>query len=104
MLEAHRWPGNVRELRSAIARAAAFTTESEICAEDFSIGIRSNGDKDAVDGNRLRLEEVVRRHIMEVLDHHADGKPVEAARLLGIDRKTLRRKLVKYGQTLEEPQ
>jgi len=44
----------------------------------------------------LPLAEVKRRHVMEVLQA-CTGNRTEAARILGVDRKTLYRKLVAYG-------
>jgi DNA-binding NtrC family response regulator len=95
LLEACPWPGNVRELRSAIARAAAFATGSEIQPEDFPTAIRSNHNHRLVGGGSLRLEDAVRQHVLDVLSR-TRGKQAEAATLLGIDRKTLRRKLRQY--------
>ena len=48
------------------------------------------------DPNLLSLEEVDRRHIMKVIDH-CHGNRTNAAQLLAIDRKTLYRKLLRWG-------
>jgi two-component system response regulator HydG len=45
----------------------------------------------------LPLEEVERRHILRVLDS-VDGNKTLAAQILGVDRKTLYRKLERYGE------
>jgi two-component system response regulator HydG len=48
-----------------------------------------------VEGGSLRLEDAVRQHVLDVLNR-TRGNRAEAATLLGIDRKTLRRKLRQY--------
>ncbi len=96
----HGWPGNVRELRNAIERAVAMCVGTEIAVEDLPERIRNYRGghvHESLDGNlELSLEEVERRHILRVLDSK-EGNKVAASLVLGIDRKTLYRKLVRYG-------
>jgi DNA-binding NtrC family response regulator len=99
-LLAYSWPGNVRELRNVIERALALTHHDQLTVEDLPENVRhpagavsvpvSLVDVDA--GNILPLEEMERRYILQVLDQ-LDGNRTLAARLLGVDRKTLYRKL-----------
>ncbi|MCD6187110.1 MAG: sigma-54-dependent Fis family transcriptional regulator [Desulfuromusa sp.] len=97
-LLAYHWPGNVRELRNVIERALAFTDHDQLIMEDFPEQIRRpNGGVSlpaslVATGDILPLEEMERRYIRQVLDQLNDNRTL-AARLLGVDRKTLYRKL-----------
>ena len=98
-LLAYRWPGNVRELRNAIERAVALTRYDRIAVEDLPQRVRETPPGDAgagLDGEIESLEELERRHIMQTMDAVSDNRTL-AAQLLGIDRKTLYRKLKQYG-------
>jgi two-component system response regulator HydG len=94
------WPGNVRELRNAIERAVAMAQHTLLTVEDLPERIRDYrgivvapaSDTDL----ELPLEEIERRHILRVLDAN-HGNKVAASASLGIDRKTLYRKLMRYG-------
>lgn len=100
-LLAYHWPGNVRELRNVIERAVALTLHNQLTLEDFPSQIRQPDGAmpqtvhfvDA--GNILPLEQMERHYIQQVLDQ-LDGNRTTAARLLGIDRKTLYRKLKEH--------
>lgn len=94
----YRWPGNVRELRNVIERAVALTRHDRLTLEDLPTKLRQEltGD-DRISGldqqtNLLPLAEVERRYIERVLEESGGNRSV-AARILGIDRKTLYRKL-----------
>lgn len=97
-LLAYPWPGNVRELRNIIERALALSCHDLITLEDLPEQIlHPDGDSplppSLVDpGTILPLEEMERRYIHQVLEQ-LDGNRTLAARLLGVDRKTLYRKL-----------
>ncbi|MDX2480197.1 MAG: sigma-54 dependent transcriptional regulator [Desulfuromusa sp.] len=97
-LLAYNWPGNVRELRNVIERALALTRHDQLTIEDFPDQLKNlNGavplPASLVDaGNILPLDEMERRYIHQVLEQ-LDGNQTLAARLLGMDRKTLYRKL-----------
>ncbi|HEY5372764.1 MAG TPA: sigma-54 dependent transcriptional regulator [Polyangiaceae bacterium] len=91
-LLAHRWPGNVRELRNVIEYAvtvAAFDHLSE-CDLPEAVQSRRVGPDLRVDDPRWSAVE--RQHIEAVL-RSVDGNRARAARMLGIDRRTLHRKL-----------
>lgn len=100
LLMDYPWPGNVRELRNAIERAVALTRWSQLAAEDLPPSVRQF-DVDALDAAGVdaaalpTLDELERQYIRRVLDRCEDNKS-EAARILGIDRKTLYRKLERY--------
>ncbi|MCW5798594.1 MAG: sigma-54-dependent Fis family transcriptional regulator [Nitrospira sp.] len=97
LLQRYWWPGNVRELEHAIERAVTLSPYSVICPEDLPPAI-----KDAVPEGLARaqgwvtLEDLERKHILQVLDSHARDLG-RSATILGIHRKTLLRKLRHYG-------
>jgi len=95
------WPGNVRELQNCIERAVALTRHETLVPDDLPEKIRdferSHVLVAADDPTELvRMEEVERRYILRVMDA-VGGNKTEAARILGLDRKTLYRKLERYG-------
>ena len=93
-LEAHTWPGNVRELANAIERLAVLGDEGIIEAED--VAFIEAGAANGQSGPGLSLDRVEREHILKVLERF-QGSRTEAAQALGIDRKTLREKIRRYG-------
>lgn len=99
LLKAYPWPGNVRELRNALEGAVALTGKSWIEAADLPARIRDTAVGLAkVAGaaeHRLSLRELEREYILEVLRQVAGNKS-RAAEILGMDRKTLYRKLAEY--------
>jgi DNA-binding NtrC family response regulator len=106
-LTSYDWPGNVRELRNAIERAATLADAAEIRASDLPPRIRAAASPAAtrvMEASRrnLSLRDVERSYILEVLRQHGGNKS-RAAEILGLDRKTLYRKLDEYGSA-EDPQ
>jgi two-component system response regulator HydG len=94
------WPGNVRELQNCIERAVALTRGEEISAEDLPEKLRRHRPQQVLaDGADLSslttLAEVERRYILLVLDAVGGNKTLAASKL-GLDRKTLYRKLEQY--------
>jgi DNA-binding NtrC family response regulator len=94
------WPGNVRELRNAVERAVAMTRFEKIAVEDLPEKVRAYRQSrlvlDSEDPTELvPMEEVERRYILHVL-RTVSGNKTLAARVLGLDRKTLYRKLQIY--------
>jgi two-component system response regulator HydG len=94
----YRWPGNVRELEHCIVSAAASARYDHITAEDLPERVRGPvlpaGDRHSED--LLSLKELERQHILEVL-HSVGGNKALTSRHLGLDRKTLYRKLKEYA-------
>ena len=97
-----RWPGNVRELQNCMERAVALTRYEEVTVEDLPEKIRnyrrshrccSTGDDPA---ELLPLEEMERRYVLRVMEA-VGGNRRQAARILDLDRKTLYRRLDRYG-------
>jgi DNA-binding NtrC family response regulator len=90
------WPGNVRELENIVERAATLTQGSKISLEDLPLNIQDiQGEgqfiEDAVE-KTLPLQQVEWNYIRRVLKKMG-GNKYQTAHVLGIDRKTLYRKL-----------
>jgi two-component system response regulator HydG len=97
----YTWPGNVRELQNCMERAVALTRTQEILVDDLPERIRKYRVTDMlIPGNDpselVSIEEVERRYILHVLEVVGGNKAL-AARILQLDRKTLYRKLERYG-------
>lgn len=90
----YSYPGNVRELEHVIERATILSNE-EIGIDDLPAKLRSAASPIHADNQMATLEEVERRHILEVLSASNADKST-AARNLGIDLSTLYRKLKRY--------
>jgi len=96
-LMAYDWPGNVRELENAIECALALSSDSVLTADDLASAPDRASAPNAPDSNELvPLEELERRAIMNVL-RETGGDKLAAARLLGIGKTTLYRKLKEYA-------
>lgn len=103
LLSAHRWPGNVRELANTLERAVIMARGEPIEAQHMPEALRPAPPElksaDALPvavGSDMSLESAERDQIRKAL-LRSGGKRVEAARLLGLSRRTLYRKLDKYG-------
>jgi DNA-binding NtrC family response regulator len=96
LLMDYPWPGNVRELENIIERAVTLARGEKVTPEDLPQAIHgSRGDRKVIDDaadKTLPLEEVEKEYILRILDK-TGGNKYQAAQLLGIDRKTLYRKL-----------
>ena len=98
----YQWPGNVRELRNAMERAVTLSKGKKLRLEDLPETIRNYQSRTMVIASdrpeELRsLEEVEKRYILHVLDT-VDGNRTLTSKILGLDRKTLYRKLIRYEQ------
>jgi two-component system, NtrC family, response regulator AtoC len=90
------WPGNVRELEHAIERILILEDTDIIQERNLpSYIIRQQGDLQIFPEEPITLEELEKKYITFVLKK-AKGKKIEAARILGINRKTLSAKINKY--------
>ncbi len=101
----YNWPGNVRELRNAIERAVAMCHGRDVAVDDLPERMRMYRPGPTRPGTEPEVEqtldEVERRHILRVLAAH-NGNKLAASHSLGIDRKTLYRKLLRYGVDREQ--
>jgi two-component system response regulator HydG len=97
-LLAYHWPGNVRELEHCIVSAAASARYDHITAEDLPERVRGPGpmSHDKNPDGLVSLKELERQHILEVL-RSVGGNKALTSRHLGLDRKTLYRKLKEYS-------
>ena len=117
VLEGHLWPGNVRELENTIQRACVLATGDILLPKDIPLGVPAT---EQAPGGPIPMEEAI-----EVLLRHAQSDPnvellpwlereftvhamrqkrgnqVQAAKLLGITRATLRKRLERFGITRE---
>ncbi|HEY3242008.1 MAG TPA: sigma-54 dependent transcriptional regulator [Phycisphaerae bacterium] len=108
-LLAYEWPGNVRELQNCIERAVALTRYEQLTVDDLPEKIRSYSRPPVLlvrdSAELVPLEQIERRYILSVL-HAVHGNKTTAAQILGLDRKTLYRKLERYahvsGQASDE--
>jgi two-component system response regulator HydG len=97
------WPGNVRELENCIERAIALSRFEELTIEDLPERIRTyRPDHFVMTADDVEeiisLDELERRYIARALKL-LNGNKARAAQLLGVDRRTLYRRLGKYAST-----
>jgi DNA-binding NtrC family response regulator len=96
MLIDYAWPGNVRELENVIERAVTLTRSEKISPDDLPPAVQgARGDRRVLDEaaeKSLPLHQVEKEYIKKILEK-AGGNKYQAAHALGIDRKTLYRKL-----------
>jgi DNA-binding NtrC family response regulator len=93
---AYDWPGNVRELENAIERAIALGSGPILHAGDLPTNLQyGTGDRLPQNDELLPLDELERRAILRAL-REAGGDKLAAARMLGIGKTTLYRKLKQY--------
>ena len=111
----YRWPGNVRELRNCMEHAVAMARSPLVSGDDLPDYVRASRGAQASaarpgkrepalsapvndpDAPLQSLFEVERQHVLRVLDS-AGGNKTMAAKILGIDRKTLHARLTRYEQ------
>ncbi len=98
LLQAFKWPGNVRQLRTMIESVCILTPGKEITPRQLPDDVRQDPEA----GPQLRLtvgmtvRDAERELIRATLAEH-NGNKAKAARILGLGRKTLYRKLEEYG-------
>jgi PAS domain S-box-containing protein len=94
-LMVHDWPGNVRELENAIEHAFVLCRDDFIRVDDLPehIFATCNGPSMSPD---LTLQDIEKTAILQALQRH-HGKKVATARELGVDKNTLRRKMIRLG-------
>ena len=105
MLERYNWPGNIRDLESAVVGAVAMS-DGTVRAKDLPERVRrfsgKSGDQAKANGadhseheDLVPLSEIEGRYVTKVLEHTRGNKQA-AARVLGIDRKTLDRMIKRH--------
>jgi DNA-binding NtrC family response regulator len=93
-LREYHWPGNIRELENVIQRVVVMTEGDRIDAADLPSMVRFSVPSEG--SVHLTLAEVEAAHIRNVLAS-VTGNKTRAAQILGIDRKTLRENLKRFG-------
>jgi transcriptional regulator with PAS, ATPase and Fis domain len=98
LLRLHDWVGNVRELRNVIERAVLVADGPVLRAEHLPEDWRTSttAGREPEGTSLTTLKEMEARHISRVMEH-THGQVGEAARLLGVHRNTLARKIREYG-------
>ena len=109
LFESRQWTGNVRELRNAIERISIFVRNKNVTADDIR-ALRLHTD--VVSSERLvsalreailseqsgeNVSELVERELLKIALAECSGNVTQAARLIGIDRTTLHRRIEKFG-------
>lgn len=103
-LDEYTWPGNVTELQSVVEKACVFAEDVNVIRKhhiESAIGL-SEFSIPNIDTAPLTLDAIEAAHIRKVLKL-AEGNQTRAAKLLGIDPKTLYRKLKQYQMLANEP-
>jgi DNA-binding NtrC family response regulator len=94
ILFSYDWPGNIRELENVLEEAAILTSESFIRKDDLPLSLKERTFKKSKPS--LLLGSVIKDHIQEILTL-SHGNRSKAAKLLGISRRTLIRKIKEYS-------
>ncbi|MEO8512366.1 MAG: sigma-54 dependent transcriptional regulator [Ignavibacteria bacterium] len=96
LLTHHHWQGNVRELESVIERAVISSETDMLGRHNFRfLSSNENDDENFTMGGNLELKDLEKVHIRKVLEENGWNK-LQVAKILGIDRKTLYKKIKEY--------
>ena len=103
VLQQANWPGNVRELAHTIESAVIVTSHEIILPDDLPVTLRKSVPAGPASefSDLVTLQELEKRYLIRVLDE-THGNKTEAAKLLGIDRRTLYRMAERFGLDLTE--
>jgi len=96
LLVEYTWPGNIRELKNVIERAVVLGTGNTLLPESLPSEIRENKKTDppsiVSENSVMSLEAMEKLHIEKILKH-TNGNKSQAAKILGISRNRLERKI-----------
>ncbi|MDD5169420.1 MAG: helix-turn-helix domain-containing protein, partial [Syntrophales bacterium] len=95
-LTAYSWPGNIRELENEVERAVALATTDMIMVDDLRDSIRNEQSGSLRIENASSLKETECNLILKTLET-TGGNRSEAARIIGLSREGLRKKMKRYG-------
>ncbi|MCI7022138.1 MAG: sigma-54 dependent transcriptional regulator [Prevotella sp.] len=93
ILASHSWPGNLRELNNVVKRAVLLTRGSQITTAELTLAMGQIRTDNVL---QLHDEDTDRQRIITALQQ-TNGNKAKAARLLGVDRKTIYNKIEKLG-------
>ena len=93
LLASHSWPGNLRELNNVVKRAVLLTRGNKITTAELT---QAMGQIRTDNVLQLHDEDTERQRIITALQQ-TNGNKAKAARLLGVDRKTIYNKIEKLG-------
>jgi two-component system response regulator HydG len=99
ILENYPWPGNIRELKNVIERAVIIAREDTITQNELPEEMRTQGDRPKVNQHSHQWMPLKSRELEAVKEAilACDGNKSKAARLLGISRKALYKRLNDLG-------
>ena len=106
LLLSYAWPGNVRELHNILERGIALCRGDQIVADDLPGHVRERKPGDflaAAVARHMTVADLEREYIERVLEDEG-GNKTRAAQRLGLDRKTLYRKLDEYARGATRPE
>ena len=95
VLQQHGWPGNVRELSNAIEHAVVFSKSRQLKPSDLPDSVRAGSGSAVSGGGIVPIEQAERQLIVDAL-HATNGNQSRAAELLAVERRWLRRRIVRY--------
>lgn len=96
VLTHHHWQGNVRELENVIERALISSDTDMLGRHNFRFLVSNGNDDENISmGGNMELKDLEKVHIRKVLEENGWNK-LQAAKILGIDRKTLYKKIKEY--------
>jgi two-component system, NtrC family, nitrogen regulation response regulator GlnG len=128
-LAVYHWPGNVRELENCVLRAALLASGTSIQAEDIALGgggpaprtssadsastfaelisrrigeMTADSGREELRGLYQKMVAEMERPLIELALEHAGGNQVRAARMLGLNRNTLRKKITEHRIVLRK--
>jgi len=91
----YSWPGNIRELENVIQRAITLSQHEVILPEDLPLSMILNGEENLIEKGlreKYTIDRLEKEYILKIL-REVGGNKSKAAEILGLDRKTLYRKL-----------
>ncbi|MBM3307371.1 MAG: sigma-54-dependent Fis family transcriptional regulator [Candidatus Eisenbacteria bacterium] len=99
LLMTYAWPGNVRELENAVQRAVVLSRGETIFPEQLPPSVRATGSEEPGPAGGRTMREIERDVIVRTLKE-TGGNRTNAAKILGISRRTLQNKIREYGVDL----
>ena len=99
-LMAYPWPGNVRELRNVIQRAVILCKGQAITIKDLPLELQNPSQTwwdEKISSSSLPPLKILEKEHIKVVMQQVGGHKGKASRILGIDPKTLYRKIKEYG-------